>query len=142
MIDNLSIAVDAFARRILMIFLVDESLLPTDMNFSTSFREPLFSVEMPPLFFFYWNTCTPFYLHSHGGKFHLMLAPNYGAGMRLCQMFTVICTACVSNSWCGVASAFYFFWFVFFCVKSFFLVDLLKFEVHSLGRLWTDMVAM
>ena len=48
MIDNLSIAVHAFASRILMSLLVDEMMLLWYVNLSTSFREPPFSVEMFP----------------------------------------------------------------------------------------------
>ena len=46
MIDNPSIAVHAFASRILISFSVDETLLPSYVNLSTDFREPPFSVEM------------------------------------------------------------------------------------------------
>ena len=48
MIDNLSIAVIAFTRCILMSFSVDETLLLRYINLSTSFREPPFSVEKFP----------------------------------------------------------------------------------------------
>ena len=48
MIDNLSIAVHAFANCILMSFSVDKTLFSWYVNLSTDFREPLFSVEMPP----------------------------------------------------------------------------------------------
>ena len=48
MIDNLLIAVHAFASHILMSFSVDEMLLPRYMNLSTSFREPPFHVWMSP----------------------------------------------------------------------------------------------
>ena len=47
--DSLSIAVYAFSSRVLMSVSVDEILLPRQMNLSTSFREPPFSVEMSPL---------------------------------------------------------------------------------------------
>ena len=46
MTDNLSIAVRAFASLVLMPFSVDETLIPRYVKLSTSFREPLFSVEM------------------------------------------------------------------------------------------------
>ena len=39
-------AVHTFASRVLMSVSVDETLLPKDVNLSTSFREQLFSVEM------------------------------------------------------------------------------------------------
>ena len=48
MIDNLSIAVHAFTRRIFMLLSVDETLLPRYVKLSTSFREPTFRVEMSP----------------------------------------------------------------------------------------------
>ena len=68
MIDNLSIAVHAFARRILMSFSVDETLLPRYMNLSTNFMEPPFRVEMS----IFWSC-----LHSHGGK--CLPVPDYAA---------------------------------------------------------------
>ena len=47
MTDSLSIAVHAFASRILMSFSVDEKLLPRYVNLSASFRDtPPFSVEL------------------------------------------------------------------------------------------------
>ena len=45
MTDNLSIAIHAFASHVLMSFSVDETLFPK-VNLATSYREPLFSVEM------------------------------------------------------------------------------------------------
>ena len=45
MTDTLSIAVHAFANRILMPFSIDKTLLPRYVNSSTSFRERPFSVE-------------------------------------------------------------------------------------------------
>ena len=49
MTDRLSIAVHAFASRVLMSVSVDETLLPRLMNLSISFRELPFSVEVSPL---------------------------------------------------------------------------------------------
>ena len=46
MINNLSIAVHGFARRILMSISVDETLLPRYVNLSTNFRESPFRVDM------------------------------------------------------------------------------------------------
>ena len=46
MIDNLSIAVHAFANRILISFSVDEMLLPRYVNLFTDFRQPPFSLEI------------------------------------------------------------------------------------------------
>ena len=40
MTDSLSIAVHAFASRVLMSFSVDETLFPWSVNFSTSFKGP------------------------------------------------------------------------------------------------------
>ena len=45
MIDSLSIAVHAFARRKLISFSVDKTLLPRHMNLSTNFREPPFMIK-------------------------------------------------------------------------------------------------
>ena len=44
MTDSLSISVHAFARRVLMHVSVDETLLPREVNSSTSFRELPFIV--------------------------------------------------------------------------------------------------
>ena len=49
MTDRLSIAVRAFANRVLMSVSVGETLLPWKVNLSTSFRELPFSAEMSPL---------------------------------------------------------------------------------------------
>ena len=49
MIDNLSIAIHAFASHVLMSFSVDETLLPGLVNLSTSFKGPPFSAKMLPL---------------------------------------------------------------------------------------------
>ena len=49
MTNSLSIAVHAFASRVLMSFSVDETLLLGQVNLSTSFRGQPFSVEMLPL---------------------------------------------------------------------------------------------
>ena len=47
--DRISIVVHAFASHVLMPVLVDETLLPRQVNLSTSFRELQFSVVMLPL---------------------------------------------------------------------------------------------
>ena len=49
MTDSLSIVVHAFASYVSMSVLVDETLLPREVNLSTSFRVLLFSVEMSPV---------------------------------------------------------------------------------------------
>ena len=46
MINNLSIAVHAFASCVLISFSVDEILLPRYINLSTNFREPPFCMEI------------------------------------------------------------------------------------------------
>ena len=51
MTDSLSIAIHAFARRVLMSFSVDETLLPKWVNLFPSFRDPPFCVEMFPFWF-------------------------------------------------------------------------------------------
>ena len=78
MINNLSIAVYAFTGCILMSFSVDETLLLRYMNLSSSFREPLVSVDMSPLWLKH-----IFCLHSHGGQCHLLPALDYAAGIQL-----------------------------------------------------------
>ena len=49
MTTSLSLTVHAFASRVLMSVSVDETLLPTKVNLSTSFRELPFSVEVSPV---------------------------------------------------------------------------------------------
>ena len=49
MTDSLLITDHAFASRVLMSFLVDETLLPWWVNLSTSFKCSLFSIVMSPL---------------------------------------------------------------------------------------------
>ena len=49
MIDSLSIAVYAFVSRVSMSFSVDETVLPREVNLSTSFREAPSSVAMLPV---------------------------------------------------------------------------------------------
>ena len=49
MIDSLSLAVHAFARSVLRSFSVDDTLLHWEVNLSTRFRGPLFSVKMSPV---------------------------------------------------------------------------------------------
>ena len=53
MTDNLSIAVYAFASRVLLSFSVDEMLLQKYVNLSISFRGETFSAGMSLFFFFY-----------------------------------------------------------------------------------------
>ena len=75
-----NIAVLAFASHILMSFSVDETLIPREVNLSTSFRDPPLSAEISP---FWLKTCTPFCVHSHGGQCHQLLAPDSAASIRL-----------------------------------------------------------
>ena len=49
MIESLSIAVHAFVSCVSTSFSVDETLLPWEVNLSTSFREVPSSVEMSPV---------------------------------------------------------------------------------------------
>ena len=49
MTDSLRIAAHTFDSRVPMSFSIDETLLPRYVKFSTSFREPLLSVEITPL---------------------------------------------------------------------------------------------
>ena len=81
MTDSQSLAVDAFASRVLISFSVDETLLPRYVNLSTSFSKP------PPvwrclLFYFDHSTCSPFCLHWHGGLWRLVPSPDYAAGIQ------------------------------------------------------------
>ena len=48
MTDSLSIAVYAFASHVLISVLVDETLLPREVNLSNSFRKLTLSVDMSP----------------------------------------------------------------------------------------------
>ena len=67
MTDSLSIAVHAFASGMLMSDSVDETLLPRQVNLSTSFKELPFRPEMSPRWL----------KRSQGG---LRLVPDYVAG--------------------------------------------------------------
>ncbi len=49
MTDSLLLAVHAFASRVLMSVSVDETLLPGEVDLSTSFSELPFSVEISPV---------------------------------------------------------------------------------------------
>ena len=51
MTDCLSMADYAFTSCVLILFSVDETLLPREVNFSPSFKEPLVRVEMSPVWF-------------------------------------------------------------------------------------------
>ena len=75
MIDNLSITVNAFGSRLLMSFLVDETLFPSYVNLFTNFKEPPFSVEISFLL-------KTHILHIHGGQCYLLPAPDYATGIR------------------------------------------------------------
>ena len=72
LLDNLSIAVYAFARHILMSLSVDEMLPPKYVNLSNNYQEPPFKVEM-----------SLFCLHSHGGHYLLLPALDYAIGIQL-----------------------------------------------------------
>ena len=76
MTDSLSIAVLAFASRVLMSVWVDETLLPREVNLSTIFRELPFSAEMSPLWL----------KHMYSVLFALTWRPMHAAARsRLCS---------------------------------------------------------
>ena len=57
MTDNLSIAVHAFASQVFMSYSADEMLLLRQVNFSTGFREPQFSMELYIYIYIYIYIC-------------------------------------------------------------------------------------
>ena len=125
MIDNLSIAVHTFASRILMSFSADETLLPKQENLSTNFREPPFCVEMS-LFFLIKIHVFRFVCNYMETKAFCCLLQimqqGFSLGRCICQKYYVIG---IRNSLYGVSSA--------SCL--FFSLDLLTFQVRSLGRI-------
>ena len=54
--DSLSNVLHAFASYVLISFSIDETLLSRKVNLSTSFRDPLFSEEMSPLWLKHLNS--------------------------------------------------------------------------------------
>ena len=79
-IDNLLIAINAFARCILTSLSVDGILWPRYVNISTNFRGSPFRVEMAP---FQLKHMYSFCLCSHGGQCLLLPAPGYVAWILL-----------------------------------------------------------
>ena len=123
-----------------MSLLVDETLIPRCVNLLTIFREPPFRVEISP-----------------SGLKHMysILSTFIWKPMPLAAFSRLYCR---DLAWVGVSarsvissalstfqivSARYRLPLDFFLVQSYFLLfDLSTFEVHSLGRLWTDMRLM
>ena len=105
MTDNLSIVVHAFASRVLMSFSEDLTLLPRQVNLSTSFREPPFIIEMSPLWFWLkhmysilsaliWRTMSPAALFQ-------TIQLEFSWGMCICQKCYVICVVRrISSAYC------------------------------------------
>ena len=81
MTDSLSITAHAFATRVWMSFLVDEMLLPRLVKLSTSFREPLFSMEILRL----WLKCM--YSVLSVLTLRLMPPPDYAAAIWPGQVY-------------------------------------------------------
>ena len=131
MIDNLSIALRAFASRLLMSFSVDETLLPRFLNLSTNFRELPNRVEIK-------THVLDFVSIDAGTKATCCLLQTmqqgFGLGRCICKNHYDICVVWVRNSLLGVSSASCLFFFFFFLVKSHFLsLDLSMFEERSRG---------
>ena len=97
MTDGQSIALHAFASRMLMSFSFDETLLSELVNLSISFRGPPFSVEMSLLkhiFCFVWD-CREDYVTCY--SFQAMLQ-RFGLGGWICQKSYIIGLVRVWNS--------------------------------------------
>ena len=104
MINNLLIAVHAFASHILKSFSVDEMLLLRYVNLSTNFREPPFNVEM-----------SAFLIKTHVLYFVCIHIEVNATCSRLCSRdlawvvvftrSTVIYIVYLHSSLCGVSSA-------------------------------------
>ena len=83
MIDNLSIAVHAFAKYRLTSLSVDEILLLRYMNFSTNFRDLPLKGEMAPSHSKHMHSV----LCSHGSQCFLLLVLGYAGGIHLGQVY-------------------------------------------------------
>ena len=107
MTDSLLINVHAFAGRVLMLFSVDQTVVPRRMNLSSSFRKPQSCVEMSPL----WLThmYSVFFSTFIGSpmptscSFQSILQ-GFGLSGCICQKRSVICVVRVRNSMFGVSS--------------------------------------
>ena len=110
MINNLSIAIHAFAMHILMSFSVGETRLPRYVYLSNNFREPPFKVEMSS-FVIKRQVLRFVSIHIETNAICCLLQTMYqGFGLGWCIWKThyIICVVCivyVRNSFCGVSSA-------------------------------------
>ena len=132
MIENLLMAVDAFASCILMSVAVDETLLPRQVNLSIDFRKPPFRVEI----IFDLTTCTSFvcfHMETNATCCLLLnMLQGFGLGRCICKNRYIICVVCIWNSLCEVSPA----------SCRFPSLNLSTFKICSQGRLWTDMRLM
>ena len=109
MIKNQTIAVHAFASRILMSFSVHETLLPRQVNLFSSFRAPQFSVEMSPFLLKHiYFVLSAFTWRPMLSAACSRLCSRDSAKVDVFAKSSVICIVCVRNSFCGVSSAFRF----------------------------------
>ena len=81
MIDNRSIAVHTFARRILISLSADETLLLRYVNLSTNFRGQLFRVDMAP------SRLKHMYFVLFAFTWWPIPVPGYSAGIRLGSVY-------------------------------------------------------
>ena len=106
MIDRQSIAVHAFVSRVSMSVSVEETLLPRKVNFSTSFRELLFSVEMSPVWLkhIYSILCALTWKPMPAAA-RSKLCSRVSAWVSAFASIAVIGVVGVGNCLCGVPSA-------------------------------------
>ena len=113
MIDNLSIAVHAFACGIFISLSVDERHvnLPRNLNLPTNFREPLFRVEMSHFFIKTHVLCFVWIPIEANANCCLLQTMQQGFGLGWCisNKRNVIILVCVRNHSCRVSSASCFF---------------------------------
>ena len=106
MIDNLSIVVCGFTRRILMSLSVDKTLLPRWVNLSTNFRELPFRVEMSPSWLKHvYSLLSAFAWRPMPLATCSRLCRRDSAWVGVCKKCYVICIVCICNSFGGVSSS-------------------------------------
>ena len=102
MIENLSIAVHAFARCILTSFSVDETLLPRYVDLSTNFRAPPFRPGMSPWLKQKYSVLSAFTWRPMPSAPCPRLCSRDSAW--ICEKRYVICVVCLFYNFCGISS--------------------------------------
>ena len=109
-IDNLSITVYAFMRRVLTSLSVDETLLPRHVNLSTNFRCSPLRVDMAHSRLKHVFCCI--YVHVEASASCCLLQAMqqwFGLGMCICKKRFIICIVCVCYSFWRISSVSCFF---------------------------------